>query len=643
MKRKPYHNILFPVIFTILIISLMSVSRTIATNQIESTFPYFDNINFDPASPNNDNMPKLSFGVHDGALNHGINLNTLLVEVNQDSYSYNNMDCEQIDDGYFCSLTLLNPLVEGDNLFYFSVYDNAGNSGTYDQSYVLDTMPPTTIDNAICNVWHSENQNVILGPTDEGSGVAATYYCVADNGNTCDPLSEGTGVQVTCEEDTSCEKFVRYYSIDNAGNNEETIDSCVIQIEKIRPSISGLNVQYPGEQTQAKNGDEIIIAIQAEDENEIDHVELNAMNIGEPEIIYMDHFIWIIYRTTLSVSGTTGDDDQEINATAYDIAGNSNSASTLVKIDNNAPLIDNVQFLSGNPSNDKTPTLTFDVHDADSGVNENTIAVVINSLSYSYPANMSCTELEGIWSCELTTEELAIGDHLFTLNADDVIGNHGTSEAILSVTQPAGGAGTGGDGGGGAGGGGGGVAVVTPSIESGFTEAKTIYTGNSFSFSKGGSSHKAKLDLIDYIAKTVTVTVSSTPQQATISEGQSETFDVDGNGKDDLRVTVVDIISAAKAILTFSSIKEETTAEERTTVEEQQQIAAGEAGTTQNTNEPTVESRGVLQGFLDTLTGAAIGAPTKVTGVDIALLVLIFGGGGGVTTYLYLKKRKKKI
>jgi hypothetical protein len=97
---------------------------------------------------------------------------------------------------------------------------------------------------------------------------------------------------------------------------------------------------------------------------------------------------------------------------------------------------------------------------------------------------------------------------------------------------------------------------LIPEIDDGFTETETMSSGETFSFSSGGDSHSAEVKTIDYGNKEVTITVSSDPQTAVIKEGDNKEFDINIDGNNDLKVTVVNIISAASVELKFESVEQ---------------------------------------------------------------------------------------
>ncbi len=82
-----------------------------------------------------------------------------------------------------------------------------------------DSVLPTAADNWT-DVWTATTSlTVTITPTDSGSGVGTTKYCV-DTANTCNPSlgSVGTSVSVTCGAGTVCTQYVRYATWDVAGN-----------------------------------------------------------------------------------------------------------------------------------------------------------------------------------------------------------------------------------------------------------------------------------------------------------------------------------------------------------------------------------------------------------------------------------------
>lgn len=135
---------------------------------------------------------------------------------------------------------------DGDYKFYTIATDLAGNEESKDPlieaSTTVDTIEPVTTDLGTDTNWYNLDVTVTLTPTDERSGIANTYYCV-DQLNSCNPTTSGTSVTVSTEG----ENYVRYYSVDNAGNAEEVKTAAnTVKIDTTLPTTS-LSPDAPGE------------------------------------------------------------------------------------------------------------------------------------------------------------------------------------------------------------------------------------------------------------------------------------------------------------------------------------------------------------------------------------------------------------
>ncbi len=113
---------------------------------------------------------------------------------------------------------------------------------------------------------------------------------------------------------------------------------------------------------------------------------------------------------------------------------------------------------------------------------------------------------------------------------------------------------------GGGGGGGGGAATATSfspttaQLSEGYTQ--TLSKENVVKFSTNDNvNHTATLNSIT--ATTVTITVASTPQTATLNVGETKKFELTGDNSYDLSVTLVSITNATKATLSFKTINEQ--------------------------------------------------------------------------------------
>jgi len=134
-----------------------------------------------------------------------------------------------------------------DGQFYLRYHsaDNAGNVQDVVSRFVqLDTVPPTTTDDTdSLTPWYATDRTVTLTCSDATSGCSKNYYCVDITG-TCVPDTLGTSVSVTCPDGNICLRYVRYYSVDVAGNTEGVKTSYLIKIDKEKPT--GYSVTVDG-------------------------------------------------------------------------------------------------------------------------------------------------------------------------------------------------------------------------------------------------------------------------------------------------------------------------------------------------------------------------------------------------------------
>jgi hypothetical protein len=213
---------------------------------------------------------------------------------------------------YTGSFTISN---EGTILVEFQSIDNAGNVEPVKSiNFNLDKTAPLTTDNAPSR-WSKDNVTVSLTPSDNGSGVSATYYSL-DGGI----QQIGTTVIVTGD----AVHTLTYWSVDSAGNIE-SMKTATIQIDKTGPVttatpglINGQNGWYISNPT---------ISLSASDNLSGVTQTLYHINTGP----------WVNYTEPVSIS-TEG-----INTFEYksvDIAGNEEVAKSLtIKLDKSVPTL----------------------------------------------------------------------------------------------------------------------------------------------------------------------------------------------------------------------------------------------------------------------------------------------------------------
>lgn len=114
--------------------------------------------------------------------------------------------------------------------------DNVNNAETVKSKRVRhDLAAPTTSDDWTDTWTTTSPVTVTLSRNDgAGSGILNTYYCT-DGTNTCTPGTTGTSVVLSCAAGSVCNRYVRYYSKDNA-NNSETVKSKGVRQDRAAPT-----------------------------------------------------------------------------------------------------------------------------------------------------------------------------------------------------------------------------------------------------------------------------------------------------------------------------------------------------------------------------------------------------------------------
>jgi len=245
------------------------------------------------------------------------------------------------------------------------------------------------------------------------------------------------------------------------------------------------------------------------------------------------------------------DSNYTVTVEVNDSAGNSNDSAFTVGffyVDNTDPVLTYRCSPSTTVTQDESLSCTCSGADATSG---------FNTTSLSYTSNPS-TGNTGTYSIACTGKDNA--------------GNSVRREITYTVTAP--GSSSGG------GGGGTGITWTTRSVtKQEFTQGHTIQLpkNNRARVSVDNSDHY--VGVLSLSSTTAKIQVSSTPQEATLSIGDTRRFEVTGDNFYDIQVTLNTIVSS-KADVTLKSIHEEitpeTTEEEAEKQEEAEKEAAGE-------------------------------------------------------------------
>jgi hypothetical protein len=125
------------------------------------------------------------------------------------------------------------------------------------------------------------------------------------------------------------------------------------------------------------------------------------------------------------------------------------------------------------------------------------------------------------------------------------------------------------------GGGGGGLPVVTgTTIGLGETRTVTLteagglvnlYTGGTMSFTAAGSAHTIVIGNVDVTGESATFTIASDPVTVSLDIGETAVVDLDGDGNDDIEVTLQSITTGSQVQILVASVAQPATTDTETT------------------------------------------------------------------------------
>ncbi len=140
----------------------------------------------------------------------------------------------------------------------------------------------------------------------------------------------------------------KIYIVDkDVGSSASDLTDNFFTIDNTAPTVNAPKITYPTSQSKAKNTDSIKINASVSDGVAgVSSVLLNASEIGGSgnAIMFDDGTNGDltsadgVYTAQITISGTVGDSDKTIKVTARDNAGNENSNTRTVSIDNTAPI-----------------------------------------------------------------------------------------------------------------------------------------------------------------------------------------------------------------------------------------------------------------------------------------------------------------
>ncbi len=302
--------------------------------------------------------------------------------------------------------------------------DTAGNEGYCDDivdnclSLNIDyTLPETAIecDSTTCSAsWYNADISITLLCSDSHSGCDKTYYCVGQI-DSCDPDPTVDGIEYTGAFTLTTEgtNYVKYYSIDIAGNIEQPTKSQTIKLDKNDLSgtltISPMTVQVDETFTVSVDSQDSLSGVNYihlyREGSQIDSCNCGGLNSCSHS--------WNLTESTEGV--------YTYQALIYDIAGNSVFSNaeevTVIPPDTTPPATTLDEYLP-DPTNDNTPTCSGASIDTQSQVVD--IEYRVDGGSWQ-DVDLFTPALSVIFT--FTPSSLTDGTHTFEVRAQDEAGN----------------------------------------------------------------------------------------------------------------------------------------------------------------------------------------------------------------------------
>lgn len=300
---------------------------------------------------------------------------------------------------------------DGNRQLQYKCVDIAGNIEEAKFIYVcLDKNAPITLDD-INSEWRSADANITLSPSDTASGVLATYYCVDDT-NSCSPVdgNTGTSFRIQCAEGSTCQKYVRFYSVDLAGNTE-TVHGKLARIDNQLPATTSAGFM------DGWQGD-LNVVVSCTDYN----------GSGCNKLMYrIDSGEWQetpFIGSDANISITT-DGNHLVEYYPLDGVGNAGTTNSAWQAVDKAPPGITITDPSTDYMEKGTPVISFNLERGQgSAIVLSSVVVDFNGVvSDDFNALAHCTASGGDYNCSYTEYGLSEDDYNLSVTATDVAGN----------------------------------------------------------------------------------------------------------------------------------------------------------------------------------------------------------------------------
>lgn len=329
---------------------------------------------------------------------------------------------------YQTPFSLSNSLLDEEHRINYYSKDNSENIENENiQLVILDNTKPITSDDS-SSEWTNTNVQIELTPNDgQGSGIANTVFCTQNMGDDdCQPNTPyNTPIPISCDDNNVCQKQIRYFSVDNLGNQEVTKNSNQINIDKKLPQFTEIDGTEQGPVSSDTINIEVI-------DESLDSSSLkygfSLDNVCDSGDLYNEDFT---NGEDFVIAGNENED--YLCLIASDLAGNTNyNLVGKLNIDGTSPELNDITIYSNNEYDNLakiTDTVTLEFTSNEEIQN---IVVTIDGETVTATETEENDGMHWTASLELDSGNNE-GEIQFTINYQDLAENSGTT--ITSTTD----------------------------------------------------------------------------------------------------------------------------------------------------------------------------------------------------------------
>ena len=330
--------------------------------------------------------------------------------------------------------TTISADTDGTYVVQFQAKDNAGNTEKDNFTLIWDASQPTiSFTDDVENGWVTSEDVTVNASFDVSGKDVFKYAFILDTASCNSSVTFSTDINdgdtISILDNSTNGHDICFYLKDLAGNEKYSRTSNKIQVDTTNPSIT---ITDDASASWVSSDD--LKATMSDSESGINNSYYKFVSSSTSCDNNLSGSTAYTSGSTVSITTTHND---YVCFQSEDKVGNINhKVSAQLHVDKTVPTISNVVIVPSDPSNDNTPVITFNVYDAESGVDSSTIKLFDGTTTFTTSsAELSCTSSGNNYSCTMTySSALSDGDYDFKIDANDDVGNSATQYTISAYT-----------------------------------------------------------------------------------------------------------------------------------------------------------------------------------------------------------------